>query len=79
MSSTAIINPCFTIFYRWLGVTVEGVQSCSAMPQEERGSNTTKILVFLLFPFLSLSLSLLSIPLSFLGIGKEVRRERQIM
>jgi hypothetical protein len=77
MSSTAVINPCFTIFYRWLDVTVEGVQSCSAMPQEERGSNTTKILVFLLFPFLSLSL--LSIPLSFLGVGKEVRRERQIM
>jgi hypothetical protein len=57
---------------------MEGVESYSAMAQGGRGSNTFEIWVFspiFLFPLsLSLSLSLLSIPLSFLGVGKEVRR-----
>jgi hypothetical protein len=42
-----------------------------------RGGNTFEILVPLLFPFLSLSP--LFIPHSFSGIGKEVRRGRQIV
>jgi hypothetical protein len=76
MSSAAVTNPCFSSFYRWPDVTMEGVESYSAMAQGGRGSNTFEIWVFspiFLFP-LSLSLSLLSIPLSFLGVGKEVRR-----
>jgi hypothetical protein len=33
-------------FCRWLGVTEEGVQSCSAIAREGREGNTFEILVF---------------------------------
>jgi hypothetical protein len=46
------------------------------MARKGRGSNTSEILVFLLFFF---SLSLLSVPLSFLGVEKEVKRGQQIV
>jgi hypothetical protein len=50
------------------------------MGQGGRGGNTFEILVFSpIFLFFPLSLSPLSTPLSFLGVGKEVRRERWIM
>jgi hypothetical protein len=45
------------------------------MARKGRGSNTSEILVFLLF----FSLSLLSVPLSFLGVEKEVKRGQQIV
>jgi hypothetical protein len=54
-SSTTIIDPYFTRYCRWPSITVEGVQSCSAMTREGRGNNTFEILVFLLFLSLSLS------------------------
>jgi hypothetical protein len=76
VSSATVVNPYFISFCRWPNIIVEGVQSCSTMAQKGRGSNTSKILVLLLIPFLSLSLS---VPLSFLVIGKEVWRGRRIM
>jgi hypothetical protein len=58
-NSAADRNPWFTSFCRWLGVMVDGVQSCSAMAQGGRKFNTFKTLVplpiflffFLLYPF----------------------------
>jgi hypothetical protein len=58
LSSVGAINPCFTSFYKWAGIMVEGIQSCSAMAQGGREGNTFKILLFLPISFL-LSLSLL--------------------
>jgi hypothetical protein len=77
-SFAAAMNPYFTSFCRWPGVTVEGVQSCSAMTKGGREGNTFMVLVFLLFP--SFSLSLLFPPLFlFLDAGKEVGREWQMV
>jgi hypothetical protein len=56
---------------------VEGVRSCSAMAHGGSGGNTFEILVFLLLSFSSLSSFHPSF--CFLGVGKEVRRERQIV
>jgi hypothetical protein len=56
LSSAAAINPCFTSFCRWLSVTEEGVQSCSAMTQGGRKGNTFEILVLLHISFFSRSL-----------------------
>jgi hypothetical protein len=55
VSSATVVNPCFISFCRWPDIIVEGVQSYSTMAQKGRGSNTSKILVLLLIPFLSLS------------------------
>jgi hypothetical protein len=78
MSYITVINPYIIRFCRWPGITVEGAQSCSSMARGGRGNNTSKILVFPLFSF-SLSLSPLFIPLSFSGVGKEVRRSWKIV
>jgi hypothetical protein len=57
---------------------VEGVQSCSAMARGGREGNTFEILVF--FPIVLLFRSLLLPSLFlFLGVGKEVVRERQML
>jgi hypothetical protein len=57
---------------------VEGVQSCSAMAQGGREGNTFEILVFLPVSFFPCFLLFPSLFL-FLGVGKEVRRERRMV
>jgi hypothetical protein len=57
-SSAADINLCFTSFYRCPNVTIEGVQSCSAMAHGGRKGNTFTISVFLLPISFSLTISL---------------------
>jgi hypothetical protein len=59
VSSVANINPCFVSVYRWPDVTVEGVQSCSAMARGE-GEGTPQKSQY--FPYFFLSLSLFSLP-----------------
>jgi hypothetical protein len=54
---------------------MEGVQSCSAMAQAGRESNTFEVLVF--FSYFLLFYSLLFLPLFlFSDVGKEVGREQ---
>jgi hypothetical protein len=59
-------EPLLCEFCIWSGITVEGVESYSAMAWGGRRNNAPKILVFPLFPFLSPSLSLFLFPALFL-------------
>jgi hypothetical protein len=56
---------------------VEGVQSCSAMAEGGREGNTFEILVLHHISFFALSFFYPSF--FFPGIGKEVRREQQMV
>jgi hypothetical protein len=65
-------------FYRWLDITVEVLQSCSAMAHGGRKGNTLEILVLLRISFFDLFFFRPSF-FFFTGTEKEVRREQQMV
>jgi hypothetical protein len=58
LSSTVVVNPCFTSFCRWLGIIEEGAESYSTMTQGGRKGNTFEIPVLLPISFFTLSFSI---------------------